>query len=704
MATELSQRSNSFIKKLMMFLWSPLKFIFRLEVEGAENIPKDGAFMLIANHNSGALIESHSLLFLCQDLKRDVYGLNHPALFKIPLVSKYFRKIGAITASKEVGLQALNAGCGLLIFPGGNRQALRPYREKDQNAFPWAKGWASLAIEASRSKETPVIPVKFIGSHGVNPILICNQFVSKILMLPWLLGVKWFPISLAQIIFSIVTLSLLNANGAHWAMTAVASYIVFLATCLIPVLPRKIRIKIYPALKADERLIDTMSAVMSKADYPQGRQHVYALNGIERFMLLHESSALHYNSHFVFEFNGQLDKQKFLDVTNKWIQNLPQVRSVIESGYWQSQRYVYKKAWFDASEITTFSDLGSDAQADDFCHQPFALAFQPSVRFLVQSIGEKNRVVFSCHHSLFDGAAQAFAFEEWSRIYNGENERPKYQNCEQFQFRSAIKHFGLRKSFKLVIDNLRFSPPRIQMRLGHLNSKADTGSRKVIAKTIKLNTKKSIRDDFYSVAARAFDRALTDAGKKDEPLLFYLPTGLRFLLKVKASLQNIVVSHTLFLKRDKVNSVDLKTIIKAKISQNPLNANAKFIFGVLPLCAFGIEKRMQKLFKKLDSVQSVPSCSGLLVNAAIPRGFTTPKGWNDLYISARGTLLKAPSVGLIFTGKPGFETITVQYIEGLVDENDITSLIRSINTQIQALGLVGVQENKDLEKEKLTTA
>ena len=686
----------------MGILWPLLRFIFRIEIQGAENIPKDGAFMLIANHNSGALIESHSLLFLCLGLKRKVFGLNHPALFKIPLVNWYFRKIGAITASKQAGIAALNSGSGLLIFPGGNRQALRPYRQKDQNAFSWAKGWANLAIEASQTQDVPVVPIKFIGSHAANPILICNQVVSKILILPWLLGVKWFPVSVAQIIFSVLTVYILSAIGATALATALATYFVFLSSCLIPIFPTKIRIKIYPPLKADSSLIESMNAIMSRRDYPVGQRGVYRLNGIERFMLLHESETVHYNSHFVFEFNGQLDKQKFLDTTDKWIQYLPQSRAVVQTGYWRSQRYVYDRAWFKAKDITTFSDLDSEQEVNDFCHRQFALAFEAGIRFLVQSQGQKHKVVFSCHHSLFDGAAQAFAFEEWSRIYNGEAGRQKYEACEEFHFRSVVKHFGLKKSIKLMMDNLRLSPPRLQTRLAHMNADVDCESRKVVAKTIKLNTKKSIRDDFYALSVRSFDQALTKAGNAQDPFLFYLPTGLRFVLKAKATLQNVVVSHMLFLKRDKIKSGDLKKVIKTKLAQNPLDANIKFIFGVLPLCALGSENKLRLKFKNLDSTRTPPSGSGLLVNAAIPRGFTTPKGWNELYISARGTLLKGPSVGLIFTGKPGFETLTIQYVEGLADEKNIKSLISALNEEIQALVVDDNEEAKVLEDQ--TTA
>lgn len=685
MQTELSYRSSSFVKRVMSALWIPLKFIFRIEIQGEENIPKQGAFMLIANHNSGALIESHSLLFLMRELNRTVFGLNHPALFKIPLVGTYFRKIGAITASKEAGLETLRAGHGLLIFPGGNRQALRPFSQRHKHSFPWAKGWADIAKMASIDKEVPIVPVKFIGSHNVNPILACNTFISKILVLPWLLGVKWFPVSLAQTLFSSLAFAAVYNSASSVIIAAIVSYFVFLATCLVPILPAKIKIKIYPTLAADDRLLENMAKIMDMPDYPTGKRSLYALNGIERFMSLHESKNIRYNSHFVFEFTGELTEEKFLATTDQWIKVLPQARAAVETGYWRSQRYVYDTAWFGAKDITEFSNQISDQQVDDFCHKPFALSFEPGVRFLVQSTATKKRVVFSCHHSLFDGAGQAFAIEEWSRIYNGEPHRQKYTSGETFRFRSVIKYFGFKKSLKFFLDNFQLSPPRLQLQLGHLVSHPQTTSRKVLARTIQVKNKKSIRDEFYTIATQAFDATLNEMGETKSPLLFYLPTGLRFVLKIKSSLQNAVVSHILFLKRDKIKTPELSKTIKAKISQNPAEANVKFIFGVLPLCTFGHEVSLRKTFEKLDQPATNPTCTGLLVNAAIPRAFTTPTDWRDLYISARGTLLKSPAVGLIFTGKPGAETITVQYVEGLVEQKNIELLIAHLQNALREL-------------------
>jgi len=179
MEKETAARSLKWIASLEKWLWPVLKTVFRIEVSGEHHL-RPGPALIIANHNSGALVESHSLLFLCFQKGLAVFGLNHKALFKIPLVSRYFRKIGAVTASREAAAQVLRENASLLIFPGGSRQALRPLSQAHINSFEWAKGWAELAV----THQAPVVPVKFTGTHGINPILFSSHGLSASVISP----------------------------------------------------------------------------------------------------------------------------------------------------------------------------------------------------------------------------------------------------------------------------------------------------------------------------------------------------------------------------------------------------------------------------------------------------------------------------------------------------------------------------------------
>lgn len=401
-------------------------------------------------------------------------------------------------------------------------------------------------------------------------------------------------------------------------------------------------------------------------------------------MFLHESEIVRYNSHFIYDFKGDLNKEKIMQTTTKWLMALPQVRSAVFKGLWQSQRYCYDLPWFEAEDIVQFSDRLDAQLVDDFCNRPFRLNMEPAVRFLVLSDGTFHKMIFSCHHSLFDGVAHAYAFEEWSRLYNNQAPDKKWAQVETFRFRSIIKKVGLWNSLAIFVKNFSFKPPRIQMNVASLvNGRTDVNARFVRSRTLQLFQSVSLRDDFYELALKVLDATLREKGDMQNPVIAYMPAGLRWTLKVKASLQNILVSHTLFLNRKAFVDNSLKERISKKLKSDPLHANSKFLFGVLPLCSYGNEQILRRQFASLDSNKATLTSSLLLVSAAIPNGYVTPRDWQNLFIAARGTLVRSPGLGLIFTGKKGYETITVEYLEGLVAEADVELLIQNLLTALQ---------------------
>lgn len=217
-----------------------MRLIFRIEIKG--DIP-EGQVLIVSNHNIGALIESHSLLFLMykRENTKPIFGFTHPFIFKIPGMKQYFEWLGAVPATYDVAEEIFKSGNSLLIFPGGNRQAVRPVWEYKKNSFSWSSGWAKIAIQNNVS----VVPVTFKNSHFVNPVLFTSKFLANIMILPRVLGVKWMPVSIAQILFATVCAWGLNRLGVPVILNVIVSYLVFVFTVLIPVIPIKVKMKIH---------------------------------------------------------------------------------------------------------------------------------------------------------------------------------------------------------------------------------------------------------------------------------------------------------------------------------------------------------------------------------------------------------------------------------------------------------------------------
>ncbi|MDD4973714.1 MAG: 1-acyl-sn-glycerol-3-phosphate acyltransferase [Bacteriovorax sp.] len=247
MTNVLEKRSTVLIKTLKFALWPMLKHLFQLKIEGLENIPTIAPLLFVSNHNIGALIESHSSLFILQGKlgpNSTIYGFTHPSIFKVPGIKHYFEWIGAVPATYEVADDIFKKGHSLMIFPGGNRQALRSIWNFRDNHFRWSHGWAKIALEHN----VPVIPITFKGSHFVNPVLLSGEWVSKILVLPWVLGVKWTSISIGQILSALLSFYLLKSVGAPLFLNIAITYLIFVLTPLSIVFPCPIKMKIHAPL------------------------------------------------------------------------------------------------------------------------------------------------------------------------------------------------------------------------------------------------------------------------------------------------------------------------------------------------------------------------------------------------------------------------------------------------------------------------
>lgn len=253
MDTSWDKRNTRIIKVFKKILWPTIKVVFRLKVLGISNIKavKNKPCLYVSNHNVGALIESHSALFLLQDTLGNtsvIYGFTHPSIFKIFGIKHYFEWIGAVPATYEIADNVFKSGNSLIIFPGGNEQALRPIWKYKENNFRKSHGWAKIA----KKNQVTVVPITFSGSHFVNPILLSNEWLSKILILPHLLGLRITSLSIGQLIVSIVLFFLTNRIFNNLGFSLLIAYTGFILTPLAIIWPAQITMTIHPPIESHE--------------------------------------------------------------------------------------------------------------------------------------------------------------------------------------------------------------------------------------------------------------------------------------------------------------------------------------------------------------------------------------------------------------------------------------------------------------------
>lgn len=136
----------------------------RMRVEGVENIPASGAFILAANH-----ISYFDPPLLGSMISRQMNYLAKDTLFKRPMISRVLKAVNAIPVKRgvidrralEQCVDLLKEGKGLILFPEGTRSKTGDFL----NPKP---GIGMIAHRARCS----IVPAFLVGSDSLSDCLI----------------------------------------------------------------------------------------------------------------------------------------------------------------------------------------------------------------------------------------------------------------------------------------------------------------------------------------------------------------------------------------------------------------------------------------------------------------------------------------------------------------------------------------------------
>lgn len=178
------------------FLWNPLMdYWFRMEIEGWERIPEPP--VLLVGIHSGAPFVWDAWTVGVQWWRhfgdeRPVHGTAHDALMALPLVGEYFRRMGVLPAAPDSIASALAAGHDVALWPGGERDSLRPWTRRDEAVLAGRTGFVRLAINSG----VPIVPIATVGGPDAMPVLASGRRLAKLLQLDKVARLKTFPIAL----------------------------------------------------------------------------------------------------------------------------------------------------------------------------------------------------------------------------------------------------------------------------------------------------------------------------------------------------------------------------------------------------------------------------------------------------------------------------------------------------------------------------
>jgi len=192
----LENRDPALIDRAYRLVARPLERYFRSQVRGLERIPP-GAGLFVGNHSS-AMLTPDSFLFGAAlyrrfGLRECPFGLGHEIAIQLPILHQIIVPLGAVRASHENAHRLFERGHKVLVYPGGDLDAMRPFRDRNRVVFGGRRGYLRLALR----ERVPLIPVVSAGAHGTLLILDDLRPLAESLGLARLLRVKVWPLTLS---------------------------------------------------------------------------------------------------------------------------------------------------------------------------------------------------------------------------------------------------------------------------------------------------------------------------------------------------------------------------------------------------------------------------------------------------------------------------------------------------------------------------
>lgn len=167
---------------------------FRVEVSGIENLPKDGAGLVVANHAGTLPFDGLMLSVAVHDhhpAHRDLRLLAADMVFDMPMLGPIARKAGHTMASTIDAHRLLVGGELTAVFPEGYKGLGKPFRDRYKLQRFGRGGFVSAALRT----KAPIIPCSIVGSEEIYPMIADVKLLARVLGLPYFPITPLFPLA-----------------------------------------------------------------------------------------------------------------------------------------------------------------------------------------------------------------------------------------------------------------------------------------------------------------------------------------------------------------------------------------------------------------------------------------------------------------------------------------------------------------------------
>lgn len=166
---------------------------FRVEVSGIENLPDDGAALLVANHAGTVPVDGLMLSVAVHDhhpQARPSRMLAADLVFQTPMLGSVSRKAGHTLACHPDAEALLRDGELVTVFPEGFKGVGKPYADRYKLQRFGRGGFVTAALRTG----APIVPVSIVGSEEIYPKLADLKPLARLLDLPYFPITPLFPL------------------------------------------------------------------------------------------------------------------------------------------------------------------------------------------------------------------------------------------------------------------------------------------------------------------------------------------------------------------------------------------------------------------------------------------------------------------------------------------------------------------------------
>ncbi len=161
---------------------------FRVEVRGLDNVPAEGAALVVANHSGTIAVDSAMAQLALHDhhpAHRNLRMLGADLVFQLPFVGEIARKAGHTLACMPDAERLLRSGEVVGVWPEGFKGIGKPFSERYKLQRFGRGGFVAAAVRTG----SPIIPTAIVGAEEIYPML------GNIGPLARLLGLPYFPVT-----------------------------------------------------------------------------------------------------------------------------------------------------------------------------------------------------------------------------------------------------------------------------------------------------------------------------------------------------------------------------------------------------------------------------------------------------------------------------------------------------------------------------